>query len=170
MSRIRSRTRTRPRRRPARDVRIPPRVSKSIGPVMTKIRLLVFLACGFSLGMLPARAQQPTSKVVVDLGPKRESYDGYVRNMMSSIQGRWSRIRAEDRTTSPSGTLDAVRFTMDSRGRITKILDVGNTSSEPGEQCCITALTTAAPFGVWTDDMRSKLGNSQDLTVRFCCS
>ena len=98
---------------------------------------------------------------------KWSSYGAYLHKMMEAIQIQWDRILLDSRTEPPSGTYVTVKFTMDSKGRITEILDVESTSSEQGKQSCISAITMTAPYGDWTDDMIAVLGNSQELTFRF---
>jgi hypothetical protein len=98
---------------------------------------------------------------------KWSSYGAYLHKMMEAIQVQWDRILTDSQTEPPSGTYVTVKFTMDSKGRITEILDVESTSSEQGKQSCITAITMTAPYGDWTDDMIAVLGNSQELTFRF---
>jgi hypothetical protein len=131
-------------------------------------RLHIVLVFGLSAFLSTSGfAQQKATKVVTDVSPKWSSYDAYLGKMMNSIQSRWDRILIDSKSRPPSGTFVAIKFTMDSKGHIGQILDVGNTSSEPGEKCCITAVTMTAPFGVWTDDMVATLGSSQEITVRF---
>lgn len=98
---------------------------------------------------------------------KWSSYGAYLHKMIEAIQVQWDRILIESRTEPPSGTTVTVKFTMDSKGRITEILDVENNSSEQGKQSCISAITITAPYGDWTDDMIAVLGNSQELTFKF---
>ncbi len=98
---------------------------------------------------------------------KWSSYGAYLHKMMEAIQIQWDRIMIDSRTEPPAGSYVTVKFTMDSKGKITQILDVESTSSEQGKQSCITAITMTAPYGDWTDDMIAVLGNSQDLTFRF---
>jgi hypothetical protein len=98
---------------------------------------------------------------------KWSSYGAYLHKMMEAIQIQWDRILIDSRTEPPAGSYVTVKFTMDSKGRITEILDVESTSSEQGKQSCITAITMTAPYGDWTDDMIAVLGNSQELTFRF---
>ena len=140
----------------------------SMGLRGMRLRLFTLVVCGLALFVSPSALAQPrTAKVVFDLSPRWNGFDGNVQNMMSAVQGRWNRILVESRTSAPSGTIVAVKFTMDSRGRMTNIVDVGSTSGEPGEQSCVTALTTSAPFGEWTGAMIEALGTSQELTVKF---
>jgi hypothetical protein len=60
-----------------------------------------------------------------------------------------------------------VKFTLDSKGRVTEILDVENNSSEQGKASCVSAITLTAPYGDWTPDMIAVLGNSQNFTFQF---
>ncbi|HEY4989413.1 MAG TPA: hypothetical protein VII09_06375 [Opitutaceae bacterium] len=103
----------------------------------------------------------------VAVSAKWSSYGAYLHKMMEAIQVQWDRLLMDSRTEPPSGTTVTVKFTMDSKGKITEILDVENTSSEQGKQSCITAITMTAPYGDWTDDMIAVLGNSQELTFQF---
>ncbi len=98
---------------------------------------------------------------------KWSSYGAYLHKMMEAIQIQWDRILIDSRTEPPSGSYVTVKFTMDSKGRVTEILDVESTSSEQGKQSCISAITLTAPYGDWTEDMIAVLGNSQELTFRF---
>jgi hypothetical protein len=98
---------------------------------------------------------------------KWSSYGAYLHKMIEAIQVQWERILIDSRTEPPSGTTVTVKFSMDSKGRITEILDVENNSSEQGKASCISAITNTAPYGDWTDDMIAVLGNSQELTFKF---
>jgi hypothetical protein len=95
------------------------------------------------------------------------NYGAYLHKMMEAIQIQWDRILIESHTEPPSGSYVTVKFTMNSKGEITEILDVENTSSEQGKQSCLSAITLTAPYGDWTDDMIAVLGNSQELSFRF---
>lgn len=98
---------------------------------------------------------------------KWSNYGVYLHKMMEAIQAQWERILIDSNTEPPSGTSVTVRFTLDSKGKITEILQVESTSTEQGKQSCVSAITLTAPYGDWTDDMIAVLGNSQDLTFVF---
>jgi hypothetical protein len=98
---------------------------------------------------------------------KWSSYGAYLHKMMEAIQIQWERILIDSRTEPPSGSYVTVKFTLDSKGKITEILDVESTSSEQGKASCVSAITNTAPYGDWSDDMIAVLGNSQELTFRF---
>jgi|CZKI01.1.fsa_nt_gi hypothetical protein len=98
---------------------------------------------------------------------KWSSYGAYLHKMMEAIQIQWERILIDSRTEPPSGSIVTVKFTLDSKGTITEILDVESTSSEQGKASCVSAITNTAPYGDWSEDMIAVLGSSQDLTFRF---
>jgi hypothetical protein len=98
---------------------------------------------------------------------KWSSYGAYLHKMMEAIQIQWERILIESRTEPPSGSWVTVKFTLDSKGKITEILDVQSTSSEQGKASCVSAITNTAPYGDWPEDMIAVLGDSQELTFRF---
>jgi hypothetical protein len=98
---------------------------------------------------------------------KWSNYGAYLHKMLEAIQLQWERILVESQTEPPSGSYVPIKFTLDSKGKITEIIDVENTSSEQGKQSCLSAITLTAPYGDWTDDMIAVLGNSQELTFRF---
>jgi hypothetical protein len=131
-------------------------------------RLLTVLVSGLSVFLSAyAYAQQKPASVVIDVSPKFGRYDAYIHKMVNTVKSQWSRILIDSNASPPSGTFVAVKFSMDSKGHISKILDVGSSSSGPGEQICLTAVTLTAPFGEWTNEMVSALGTSQEVTIRF---
>jgi hypothetical protein len=95
------------------------------------------------------------------------NYGAYLHRMIEAIQIQWDRILIESRTAPPPGSTVTVKFTLDSKGKITEIIDVESSSSEQGKQSCVSAITERAPYGDWTDDMIAVLGNSQELTFVF---
>ncbi len=134
---------------------------------MNRLRLTV-VACGISVLLaVTSFAQQKASKALISVSANWNIHDAYIHKMVNAIEGQWSRILNQSNTTPPAGTFVAVKFTMDSKGRITEILGVESTSSERGKDCCISALTNAAPYGAWTNEMIAALGTSQELTLGF---
>jgi hypothetical protein len=103
----------------------------------------------------------------VAFSAKWNSYGAYLHKMLEAIQIQWDRILIDSHTEPPSGTYVTVKFTLDSKGRITDISDVENTSSEQGKQSCLSAITITAPYGDWSDDMIAVLGQSQEITIQF---
>jgi hypothetical protein len=104
---------------------------------------------------------------VVALSAKWSNYGAYIHKMLEAIQIQWDKIIEESATEPPSGTYVTVKFTIDSKGRITEIIDVATSSSEQGKESCISAITLTAPYGDWTDDMIAILGNSQEMAIKF---
>jgi len=103
----------------------------------------------------------------VSYSAKWSAYGAYLHKMIEAIQSQWDRILTDSNTEPPAGSTVTVKFTMDSKGRITEIVNVESTSSEQGKASCVSAITLTAPYGDWTDDMKAVLGDSQELTFMF---
>jgi hypothetical protein len=61
-----------------------------------------------------------------------------------------------------------VKFRLDRTGSIAEIISVGpSTVADQASRACVSAITSRAPYGNWTDDMVQVLGESQELTFSF---
>ena len=103
----------------------------------------------------------------VSYDAKWSEYGAYLHKMLEAIQYQWDRILIDSATYPPSGSMVTVKFTIDSKGKITDIGVLESTSSEQGKQSCPAAITMSAPYGDWSEDMVKVLGNSQDITINF---
>jgi hypothetical protein len=60
-----------------------------------------------------------------------------------------------------------VKFILNSEGKIARIVNVDNHSTDSGAGACVSGITDRAPYGPWTDDMKASLGEEQELTFAF---
>ncbi len=95
------------------------------------------------------------------------NYGEYLQRLIESVQIEWDRILESGRTWPPQGSTVSVKFRLDSKGKVSEILDVNSTSSEQGRAACVSAITNRSPYGEWTPDMIALLGDSQDMTFTF---
>ena len=95
----------------------------------------------------------------------QSSYGEYLQRMIEDIQIAWDNI-LEHAGNIPEGTTVNVRFRLSSDGKI-EILETKSTSSEQGQQACVAAIGTPAPYEKWTPDMIALLGDSQELGFMF---
>ncbi len=95
------------------------------------------------------------------------NYAEYLQRLIESVQIEWDRLLEGGRAWPPQGTTVSVKFRLDSKGRVSEILDVTSTSSEQGRIACVTAITDRSPYGEWTPDMIALMGDSQDMTFTF---
>jgi hypothetical protein len=103
--------------------------------------------------------------VVVD--SKWSNYGSYLQRMIDQVQLEWDRLLIERKKYPDSGTYVSVKFVVDAEGRVARIIEVENHSSEDGAKDCVTAITRRAPYGAWTDDMKAVLGEKQEMTFKF---
>jgi hypothetical protein len=95
------------------------------------------------------------------------SYGEYLQRLIESVQIEWDKILEASQAYPPSGTVVSVKFTLDAKGKIAAIIEVGGTSDEHGRAACVAAITNRAPYGEWPADMIALLGQSQDMTFTF---
>lgn len=129
----------------------------------------------------PMITQQPKTRPAIfaenkfgssNIGPiaidaKWSNYGAYLQRLIESVQAQWDRLLNESRIYPPSGTTVEVKFILDSEGKISRIVNVDNQSSEQAGQACVKAISDRAPYGLWTDDMKAMLGEQQEMTFKF---
>lgn len=102
----------------------------------------------------------------IALDARWDSYAEYIQRLIETVQREWDNILSGD-THPPAGTTVMVKFVLTSDGKISQIIDVNSTSTEQGRQACLAAITNPSPYGKWTNEMISVLGNEQELTFMF---
>lgn len=95
------------------------------------------------------------------------NYGQYLQQLIESVQIQWERILTQSRVYPGSGTKVVVKFVLNQKGEVSRILGVTGTTGDLGQQSCVSAITMRSPYGEWTDDMKSVLGESQELTFTF---
>jgi len=103
----------------------------------------------------------------IGIDAKWSNYGAYLKRLIDSVQTQWDRLLIESRIYPPSGTTVEVKFILNSEGKISKIVNVDNQSNEQAGQACVVAITSRAPYGDWTDDMKAMLGDQQEMTFKF---
>ncbi len=95
------------------------------------------------------------------------AYGEYLQRMIETIQIEWYRVLQTSNVEPPVGSTVSIKFRLDSRGRVTEIINVQNSSTEQGKDACLSAVTNRSPYGAWTPDMIATLGHHQDMTFTF---
>jgi len=93
----------------------------------------------------------------------------YLQRFIESVQIQWEKILRESGVSPNSGTMVEVKFVLNSKGEISKIIHVNPSAGMPDAaiHACPAAIETPAPYGPWTDDMIATLGSEQELTFVF---
>jgi len=94
-------------------------------------------------------------------------YGQYLQQLIETVQIQWDRILIQSRIYPGSGTNVSVKFVLNERGEVARIVSVEGSSGEIGKQSCVSAITARAPYGEWSDDMKRVLGAEQEMTFTF---
>ncbi len=95
------------------------------------------------------------------------NYGAYLQRLIDTVQVQWENILISGKIYPPGGSTVTVTFILDSEGKIARIVNVENKSSEQAAHACASAITDRAPYGPWTDDMIAMLGKQQEMTFTF---
>ena len=95
------------------------------------------------------------------------NYGAYLQRMIESVQLQWEHLLRESKVNPTTGSSVTVKFVMDSKGLIARIVNVDSTAMPAAERACMSAITDRAPYGEWTDDMKAVLGEEQEMTFTF---
>jgi len=111
---------------------------------------------------------------VSNIGPvavdaKWSNYGSYLQRMIETVQIEWERILIAGKVYPNSGSYVQVKFIMNSKGEITKIVRVDPTGapSDAAIRACEAGITARSPYGQWTEDMIAVLGEQQEMTFVF---
>jgi TonB family protein len=118
----------------------------------------------------PPVARAAGTGVNLEVGsPKWRGYHIYLQLLTRSVGSEWRRILNESRSIHATGGTVTVKFTVNSRGGLSRVVSVNPSADESDEaiQACVSAIKNCSPYGAWTDDMAAALGKSQELTFTF---
>lgn len=104
---------------------------------------------------------------VVAYDAKWSAYGEYLQKFFETVEVQWKRILDQTNVWPTAGTKVTVRFRMDSKGDVPRIIDVKSNGNRSFESACVSAIVARAPYGPWTEDMLRVLGDSQEFTFSF---
>jgi hypothetical protein len=103
----------------------------------------------------------------INVDPKWADFPDYVEGVTRKVQRRWEKALANARNYPAIGSSVVVTFVMNSSGAVTRIVSVESAAGESAINPCVGAITESAPYGPWTDAMKTALGQEQQLTFTF---
>lgn len=101
------------------------------------------------------------------LDPKWTEFRAYLQKMINTVQEQWEKNLLNTRTYPDSGKHVTITFRLNSEGQIDRIVSVEGDAGVSAERNCTKAITARAPYGKWSEDMRAKLGDEQEMNFTF---
>lgn len=99
---------------------------------------------------------------------KMTDFGDYTQRALEAIQAEWHRlVREVSPSSSASFTKVRVRFDVLSNGEIENMAIEESTAGELAAMICLDAIHARAPYGHWTDDMKSTLGDRTTMRITF---
>ncbi len=94
-------------------------------------------------------------------------YGQYLQQLIETVDVQWNRLLRESRVMPPSGSQVVVKFILGKDGTIEEIVESGGTGGTQYEHICRLGITSRSPYGKWSEEMISVLGDRQELTFTF---
>lgn len=105
---------------------------------------------------------------IIAINAKFNNYGAYLQRMIEAIQLEWDKLVENSETYPPQGSFVTVHFFINSEGRIARFGDIESHSSDIGSRLCTAAISSRAPYGEWTDDMKAALNaDGEELIFTF---
>lgn len=98
---------------------------------------------------------------------KWSAYGEYLQRLIDAVQVQWERLILRSQFYPTLGSHVRVVFRLDASGMVSKIVKVDGTGGELAQRLCVSAITERAPYGDWSEDMRTVLGEEQEITFTF---
>lgn len=98
---------------------------------------------------------------------KWSAYGEYMQKLIETVDSQWQRILDQSNITPPAGTKVTVVFRLDAKGEVAEIVNVSGGGGRSAQDACVSAIVARAPYGSWSADMISVLGESQEITFNF---
>ncbi len=104
----------------------------------------------------------------LSINAKFSEFGSYTQQMMDAIQAQWNlTARQTNYVSSQYGTYVKVEFTLLPNGHVTNFQILRSTASRPATLLVQDAVISRAPFGEWTKEMLSTLGDQEKVTITF---
>jgi hypothetical protein len=113
----------------------------------------------------PIFAARATNSLSVD--PDFPKFREYLEELIRSVDEEWNRILATSAVYPRPGSEVSVRFTLNSDGIVTQIVEIEATAGKQAEYACLRAIQNPQPYRPWTQEMIDALGSEETLTFRF---
>lgn len=104
---------------------------------------------------------------VTAINAKFNDYGLYLQRLIDTVQMEFDRLTGAAAVYPPQGSYVVVKFALKSDGSVARIIDVENHTSTLGSQIAVSAITNRAPFGPWTETMKTVLNEEEELVFSF---
>jgi len=120
------------------------------------------------MGPLKTSATGVHNVGVLAVNAKFSEFGAYLQRMNEVIASQWTRLVGQFRLPlSDRGTYVFIAFKINAEGEVVELDVLEATASSPAVLACKDAILSRAPYGPWTESMRSTLEEPEALRVKF---
>ncbi len=97
-------------------------------------------------------------------------YGVYVQEMLQAIEEQWGQLVRGSLPYLGKAALPgriSLQFTLEMNGRIRSLIRIDQEGNSLASDLCRQAISSRAPFGEWSEEMKKDFGSSDLVTIHF---
>jgi len=119
-------------------------------------------------GPLADNRSRASNQGTIAVDSRFSEFGAYQQRMIEAISRQWNLLGSQYDLNTAVNTMVVIEYSLDKSGNLVSISVLYSNSTNTGRGLCEQSILTTAPYGEWTREMISVLGDSnQDVRITF---
>lgn len=127
-----------------------------------------YLSMRIPAGPLADNRSRASNQGTIAVDSRFSEFGAYQQRMIEAISRQWNLLGSQYDLNTAVNTMVVIEYSLDKSGNLVSISVLYSNSTNTGRGLCEQSILTTAPYGEWTREMISVLGDSnQDVRITF---
>ena len=127
-----------------------------------------YLSMRIPAGPLADNRSRASNQGTIAVDSRFSEFGAYQQRMIEAISRQWNLLGSQYDLNTAVNTMVVIEYSLDKSGNLVSISVLYSNSTNTGRGWCEQSILTTAPYGEWTREMISVLGDSnQDVRITF---
>lgn len=127
-----------------------------------------YLSMRIPAGPLADNRSRANNQGTIAVDSRFSEFGAYQQRMIEAISRQWNLLGSQYDLNTAVNTMVVIEYSLDKSGNLVSISVLYSNSTNTGRGLCEQSILTTAPYGEWTREMISVLGDSnQDVRITF---
>lgn len=127
-----------------------------------------YLSMRIPAGPLADNRARASTQGTVAVDSRFSEFGAYQQRMIEAISRQWNLLGSQYDLNTAINTMVVIEYTLNIKGELTSISVLFSNSTNTGRGLCEQSILTTAPYGEWTKEMISALGDqNQEVRITF---
>lgn len=119
-------------------------------------------------GPLADNRSRASMQGTIAVDSRFSEFGAYQQRMIEAISRQWNLLGSQYDLNTAVNTIVVIEYSIDKTGALASISVLYSNSTNTGRGLCEQSILTTAPYGEWTREMISALGEqNQDVRITF---